>query len=44
MIIIYFSLQITINADTYLANVLSLISSVSADSFIFLRMPVDKNV
>lgn len=36
--------NITINADTYLANVLSLISSTSADSFIFLRMPVDKNV
>ncbi|CAG2239878.1 MMEL1 [Mytilus edulis] len=29
--------NITINADTYLANVLKVISSISADSFLFLR-------
>ncbi|VDI45273.1 Hypothetical predicted protein [Mytilus galloprovincialis] len=36
--------NITINADTYLANVLNVISSISADSFLFLREPVNKNV
>ncbi|CAC5418805.1 MMEL1 [Mytilus coruscus] len=36
--------NITIDADTYLANVLNVISSISADSFLFLREPVNKNV